>query len=207
MKRQVRALVIGGGVVGCSVLYHLTKLGWAGRSAVERKELTAGSSWHAAGAFHALNSDPAMSRLQAYTVGALPELEKISGQDIGLHYPGGLNVAATQERWDLLRADARATRRWASTRGSVGPAEIRELVPSWTSAACSARSMIRWRDISILPAPPTRSRGRRACRARDLSPHARHSRSRLPAAAPGRLSPIRADRGRARRERRGPLGA
>jgi dimethylglycine dehydrogenase len=105
MKRQVRALVIGGGVVGCSVLYHLSKLGWRDVVLCERKELTAGSSWHAAGAFHALNNDPAMSRLQAYTVGLYPELERISGQAIGLHYPGGLNVAATKERWDLLRAD------------------------------------------------------------------------------------------------------
>ena len=89
MKRHVRVLVIGGGVVGCSVLYHLTKLGWRDVALCERKELTAGSSWHAAGAFHALNSDAAMSRLQAYSVALYPELQRISGQDIGLHYPGG----------------------------------------------------------------------------------------------------------------------
>lgn len=105
MKKSVRVLVIGGGVVGCSVLYHLTKLGWTDVALCERKELTAGSSWHAAGLFHALNSDAAMSRLQAYTVSLYPELERISGQSIGLHYTGGLNVAATAERWDLLRAD------------------------------------------------------------------------------------------------------
>src|ERR1700684_4676007 len=104
MKRHVRVLVIGGGVVGCSVLYHLTKLGWRDVALCERKELTAGSSWHAAGAFHSLNSDAAMSRLQAYTVALYPELEKESGQDIGLHYAGGLNVGATAGRWDLLPA-------------------------------------------------------------------------------------------------------
>src|SRR5271170_3810849 len=105
MKSHVRVLVIGGGVVGCSVLYHLTQLGWRDVALCERKELTAGSSWHAAGLFHALNSDAAMSRLQAYTVSLYPELERISGQSIGLHYTGGLNVAATPERWDLLRSD------------------------------------------------------------------------------------------------------
>lgn len=105
MKSHVRVLVIGGGVVGCSVLYHLTKLGWTDVALCERKELTSGSSWHAAGLFHALNSDAAMSRLQAYTVALYPELEKISGQTMGLHYTGGLNVAATPERWDLLRSD------------------------------------------------------------------------------------------------------
>src|SRR6202050_5990164 len=129
MKSNVQVLVIGGGVVGCSVLYHLTKLGWRDVALCELRELTAGSSWHAAGAFHSLNSDPAMSRLQAYSVALYPELQKLSGQDIGLHYPGGLNVAATKERWDLLRADvARHNTLGFETRlGS--PSEIRELCP------------------------------------------------------------------------------
>ncbi len=129
MKSHVRALVIGGGVVGCSVLYHLAKLGWRDVVLCERKELTAGSSWHAAGAFHALNSDPAMSRLQAYTVGLYAQLQRISGQDIGLHFPGGLNVAATQERWDLLRADVARHKTLGLDTRLVGPAEIRELCP------------------------------------------------------------------------------
>ncbi len=129
MKRQVRVLVIGGGVVGCSVLYHLTKLGWRDVALCERKELTAGSSWHAAGAIHALNSDAAMSRLQAYSVRLYPELEKISGQEIGLHYPGGLNVAATQERWDLLRADVARHKTLGLETQLVGPSEIRDLCP------------------------------------------------------------------------------
>lgn len=129
MKRHVQALVIGGGVVGCSVLYHLSKLGWRDVALCERTELTAGSSWHAAGAIHSLNSDPAMSRLQAYTVALYPELQKISGQDIGLHYPGGLNVAATQERWDQLRADAARHLSMNLQTRLVGPAEIRALCP------------------------------------------------------------------------------
>jgi dimethylglycine dehydrogenase len=129
MKRQVQALVIGGGIVGCSVLYHLAKLGWREVALCERRELTAGSSWHAAGAFHALNSDAAMSRLQAYTVALYPELEKLSGQDIGLHYAGGLNIAATRARWDLLRADAARHKTLGLETRLVGPAEIREFCP------------------------------------------------------------------------------
>jgi dimethylglycine dehydrogenase len=129
MKRQVRVLVIGGGVVGCSVLYHLSRLGWRDVALCERKELTAGSSWHAAGAFHALNSDAAMSRLQAYTVALYPELQKVSGQDIGLHYTGGLNVAATRERWDLLRADVARHQTLGLETRLVSPEEIRALCP------------------------------------------------------------------------------
>jgi glycine/D-amino acid oxidase-like deaminating enzyme len=63
-------LVIGGGVVGCSVLYHLTKAGWTDVMLIERSELTSGSTWHAAGGFHTLNGDPNVAKLQAYTVGS-----------------------------------------------------------------------------------------------------------------------------------------
>ena len=68
MKDKYRAVIIGGGVVGCSVLYHLAKAGWKDILLVERSELTSGSSWHAAGGFHTLNGDPNVAKLQAYTV-------------------------------------------------------------------------------------------------------------------------------------------
>ncbi len=129
MKSHVQALVIGGGVVGCSVLYHLTKLGWKDVALCERKELTAGSSWHAAGGFHALNSDPNVSKLQAYTVRLYKEIQELSGQDIGLHFTGGLNVAATPERWEMLRADHARHRVLGLDTRLVGPGEIRDLCP------------------------------------------------------------------------------
>lgn len=129
MKTHAQVVVIGGGVIGCSVLYHLTKLGWTDVALCERKELTAGSSWHAAGGFHALNSDPAVSRLQAYTIGLYREIETISGQDVGLHFTGGLNVAATSERWDFLRADWARHRVLGLSTELVGPSEILELCP------------------------------------------------------------------------------
>jgi dimethylglycine dehydrogenase len=129
MKTHAQVVVIGGGVVGCSVLYHLTKLGWKDVVLCERKELTAGSSWHAAGGFHALNSDPGVSRLQAYTISLYREIEKLSGQDVGLHFTGGLNVAATRERWDFLRADWARHRVLGISTELVGPQQIRELCP------------------------------------------------------------------------------
>jgi glycine/D-amino acid oxidase-like deaminating enzyme len=76
MKSHVRAVVIGGGVVGCSVLYHLAKAGWTDVMLIERSELTSGSSWHAAGGFHTLNGDPNVAKLQAYTVNLYEELEQ-----------------------------------------------------------------------------------------------------------------------------------
>jgi hypothetical protein len=69
----------GGGVVGCSVAYHLTKLGWSDVMLLERSELTSGSTWHAAGGFHTLNGDTNMAALQGYTIRLYRELEEITG--------------------------------------------------------------------------------------------------------------------------------
>ena len=96
MKTHTRVLVIGGGVVGCSVLYHLTKLGWSDVMLIERSELTSGSTWHAAGGFHTLNGDTNMAALQGYTIRLYKELEEITGMSCGLHHVGGITLADTQ---------------------------------------------------------------------------------------------------------------
>lgn len=129
MKTHARVVVIGGGVVGCSVLYHLTKLGCTDVVLCERKELTAGSSWHAAGQIHALNSDPAVARLQGYTIALYREIQEISGQDVGLHLTGGLLVAETRDRWDFLRADCARQQMLGAATELVSPSQIRELCP------------------------------------------------------------------------------
>ena len=107
MKSHYRVVVIGGGVVGSSVLYHLAKFGWSDVVMLERRRLASGSSWHAAGGIHALNADPNMAALQAYTIDLLSEIEKESGQNIGLHMTGGLTLAGTPERWEWLQANYR----------------------------------------------------------------------------------------------------
>jgi dimethylglycine dehydrogenase len=109
MKTHARVAVIGGGVVGCSVLYHLTKAGWKDVVLIERDQLTSGSTWHAAGGFHTLNGDPNVAKLQGYTIALYDELERISGQSCGLHRSGGLLLADTRERMEwLTMAHARA---------------------------------------------------------------------------------------------------
>ena len=107
MHSHYRVVVIGGGVVGASVLYHLAKFGWNDVALIERSVLTAGSSWHAAGGVHALNADPNMAALQAYTLDLLKEISAESGHDIGLHMTGGLTLAGTPERWEWLQANYR----------------------------------------------------------------------------------------------------
>jgi len=107
MKTHYRVAVIGGGVVGASVAYHLTKFGWTDVAIIERNVLTAGSSWHAAGGIHALNADPNMAALQAYTIDLLAEVEQESGIDIGLHMTGGITIATNETRWEWLQSSYR----------------------------------------------------------------------------------------------------
>ncbi len=130
MKSQYRVVVIGGGVVGASVLYHLAKFGWSEVCLIERSLLTAGSSWHAAGGVHALNADPNMAALQAYTIDLLSQIEQESGQSIGLHMTGGITLASAPARWEWLQA----TYRIFQTIGIedchlMTPAEIKERCP------------------------------------------------------------------------------
>ncbi|MFT6549657.1 MAG: dimethylglycine dehydrogenase, partial [Acidimicrobiales bacterium] len=96
-------MVIGGGVVGASVLYHLTQAGWTDVVLLERRELTAGSTWHAAGGMHTINGDPNVAALQRYTVQLYEELEKSSGVSCGVHLTGEVMLADSEDRMDWLR--------------------------------------------------------------------------------------------------------
>ena len=133
MKSHYRVVVIGGGVVGSSVLYHLAKMGWTDVCLIERSVLTAGSSWHAAGGIHALNADPNMSALQAYTIDLLSEIEKESGQSIGLHMTGGVTLAGTPDRWEWLQAAYR-------TFQAIGIDDVRLVTPDEAAEMCPIMS-------------------------------------------------------------------
>lgn len=122
MKTSYRAVVIGGGIVGVSVLYHLTKLGWNDVALIERAELTAGSTWHAAAGFHALNGDPNIAALQDYTINLYRELEEESGLSCGIHMTGGVNIATNQSRWEQLKAG------WATFK-AIGVESARLMTP------------------------------------------------------------------------------
>ena len=129
MISHVRVAVIGGGVVGCSVLYHLTRLGWSDVMLIERSELTSGSTWHAAGGFHTLNADTNMAALQGYTIRLYRELEELTGQSCGLHHVGGLTLASDADRLDFLEAERAKHRYMGLETEIVGPEEIARLSP------------------------------------------------------------------------------
>jgi dimethylglycine dehydrogenase len=109
MKSHAQVAVIGGGVVGASVLYHLAKAGWTDVVLIERDELTSGSTWHAAGGMHTLNADPNVAKLQKYTIELYREIEQASGQSCSIHITAGIDLAGTPQRMDFLKvACARA---------------------------------------------------------------------------------------------------
>lgn len=129
MKSQARVVVIGGGVVGCSVLYHLTRLGWRDVVLLERAELTSGSTWHAAGGMHTLNGDVNMASLQAYTIRLYKEIEEASGQSCGIHRVGCLYLAGTSDRHDFFRSERAKARHLGIEMEFVSLEEARRLNP------------------------------------------------------------------------------
>ncbi|MEZ5777162.1 MAG: FAD-dependent oxidoreductase [Paracoccaceae bacterium] len=130
MKSHYRAVVIGGGIVGTSVLYHLAKLGWSDVALIERRELTAGSTWHAAGGFHAVNADPNIAALQTYTIGLYNELQAETTQSLGMKVRGAITYASTPERWEWLQGALSGFRTIGLTDPClIGPDEIRDLCP------------------------------------------------------------------------------
>jgi dimethylglycine dehydrogenase len=129
VKDQYQVVVIGGGIVGCSVLYHLTLRGLTDVALIEREELTAGSTWHAAGGFHAMNADTRIAALQKYTIGLYPQVEQESGESAGLHMSGGMELAATPERWHWLKSELQWLRTQDTDASLLSPEEAVDLVP------------------------------------------------------------------------------
>lgn len=129
MKSHYRVVVIGGGVVGASVLYHLTKAGWTDVVLLEKHELTSGSTWHAAAGVHTYNSDANVSKLQKYTIDLYREIEEISGQSCGIHATGNMVLAANQDVLDNIRMMASRGRYLDLDMELITPSEAKKLNP------------------------------------------------------------------------------
>lgn len=129
VKSHAQAVVIGGGVIGCSILYHLAKLGWTDVVLLERDELTSGSTWHAAANIHGLHDSTNISRIQHYTMNLYNELEAETGQSCGVFQPGSLYLAQTQEREHQLRLQAAKAKFYGMNFHEVSRAEAEALHP------------------------------------------------------------------------------
>jgi dimethylglycine dehydrogenase len=129
MRTEASAVVIGGGVIGCSILYHLTKFGWTDAVLLERSELTSGSTWHAAANIHGLHDVTNISRMQHYTMTLYKELEAETGQSCGVFQPGSLYLAQTEDREHQLRLQEAKARRYGMNFHEVSRDEAERLHP------------------------------------------------------------------------------
>ncbi len=129
MKSTARAVVIGGGVVGVSTLYHLAKLGWSDSVLIERKELTSGSTWHAAGLLPLFNLSYSVGQMHKYSVGLYSELEAETGQAVGFHQVSNIRLACTQDRMDEYRYYAGVAKTLGVQVDFLTPAELKEIWP------------------------------------------------------------------------------
>lgn len=129
MRTHAQAVVIGGGVIGCSILYHLAKLGWTDVVLLERDELTSGSTWHAAANIHGLHDSTNISRIQHYTMNLYNALEEETGQSCGVFQPGSLYLAQTEAREHQLRLQAAKAKFYGMNFHEVDRAEAERLHP------------------------------------------------------------------------------
>ncbi len=127
---KASAVIIGGGVIGASVAYHLSKLGWQDVILVERKQFACGTSWHAAGLIGTMRASDSHAQLCQYSMSLLSELEEETGQSTGFKRVGSLNIAHSEARFEELKRVASMNKAFAVTRvDTVTPEEIKSLYP------------------------------------------------------------------------------
>ncbi|MDE2347243.1 MAG: FAD-dependent oxidoreductase [Gammaproteobacteria bacterium] len=129
LPARARVVIVGGGVIGCSIAYHLGKLGWSDVVLLERKQLTSGTTWHAAGLVGQLRQTINMTQLARYTGDLYRNLEAETGQATGYRQCGSISLATTPARMEELARNASMAKVFGLRVDVVGPAEIRSLYP------------------------------------------------------------------------------
>ena len=129
IQNKAKVIIIGGGVIGCSVAYHLSKLGWNDIVLLERKQLTSGTTWHAAGLIGQLRASANMTKLAKYTQELYFDLEKETGVSTGFKRVGSISVALTNERMEELKRSAAMARAFGVDVEEISPREIKNRYP------------------------------------------------------------------------------
>jgi glycine cleavage system aminomethyltransferase T/glycine/D-amino acid oxidase-like deaminating enzyme len=129
LPTHARCVVIGGGIIGCSVAYHLARLGWRDVVLLERKRLTSGTTWHAAGLIGQLRGSSTLTRIAKYSAALLRELEAETGIVTGFRQNGSLSLALSAERLEELKRQATMGKAWGVEAHMVSPVEARERHP------------------------------------------------------------------------------
>lgn len=129
LPSKARAVIIGGGISGCSVAYHLAKAGWTDIVLLERKRLTSGTTWHAAGLIGQLRGSANMTRLAKYSADLYRRLEAETGVATGMRQVGSISVALTADRMEELRRQATVARIFDVEVGEISPSEVKDRYP------------------------------------------------------------------------------
>ena len=129
LPREARVVIVGGGVVGCSVAYHLAKLGWTDVVLLERKQLTSGTTWHAAGLIGQLRASQNMTRLAKYSADLYVKLEAETGISTGMRQNGSITVALTEERRQEIYRQASLARAFNVDVREITPDEVKAMYP------------------------------------------------------------------------------
>ena len=129
LPQQARVVIIGGGVAGCSIAYHLAKLGWTDLVLLERARLTSGTTWHAAGLLTTLRDTETQTRLAAYTQQLYRRLQAETGQATGLIECGSIQLALTPDKAEEMRRGYRAAQSWGIECEEIGAGEVQRLWP------------------------------------------------------------------------------
>ncbi len=164
---QARVVIIGGGVGGCSIAYHLTLLGWKDVVVIERGELTSGSTWHSAGLIGQLRSDPNLTRMMQYSVDLYSRLKAETGQDTGWRQVGGIRLASSPERMQSLKRLVGMARSFGMPLEMISPKEAQSLFPMMSldgvlgAAYTPTDGSINPTDLTLALAAGARARGAR----------------------------------------------
>ena len=142
IPERARAVVIGGGVGGCSVLYHLAKLGWTDSVLVEQFQLTHGSTWHSAGLVGQLRSTISLTRMMQYSVGLYAELTELTGNDPGWHQLGGLRLASSRPRFEEIQRQAAWARTFGLPMEIVSAEEAQAMFPPMSTKGVEAAAFL-----------------------------------------------------------------
>ena len=139
LPAQAQVVIIGGGVGGCSIAYHLTLMGWTDVVVLERGELTCGSTWHSAGLVGQLRSDFNLTRMMKYSTDLYRKLKDETGQDTGWREVGGLRLASSPERMEELKRQVGYARSFGMPLELVSTARSQEALPADESGGRAGR--------------------------------------------------------------------
>ena len=142
MQTQARVVIIGGGIMGASLLYHLAELGWTDCMLIEKDELTSGSTWHAAGQCPSITGSFNLAKIHAYSNELYPRLEALTGQSVSWHKSGGIRFATNERELAWFKTIHGFSKIIGFDMEIIPPEEIRRINPFVTTDGVDRKSVV-----------------------------------------------------------------